>query len=57
MWGEGQLCPGENTVRIPDSLFYQKQAQMAKMASIDVCKNWSGIFQSLEIAMAFFKIA
>jgi hypothetical protein len=30
---------------------------MAEVVSIEVRKNWSGTFQSLEIAVAFFKIA
>jgi hypothetical protein len=36
--------------------FFQNRAEMAGVASIEVCKNWSGIFQSSEIAVAFFKI-
>jgi hypothetical protein len=35
----------------------QKRAEMAEVVSIEVRKNWSGTFQSLEIAVAFFKIA
>jgi hypothetical protein len=30
---------------------------MAVVAYVDVFKNWSGIFQKLEVAMTFFGIA
>jgi plasmid maintenance system killer protein len=55
--GPGQLHPRENTIRKLKSFFFdQNRAEMAGVASIEVCKNWSGIFQSSEIAVAFFKI-
>jgi hypothetical protein len=38
------------------TVFYQNRVEMVGVASIEVCKNWSGVFQSLKTAAVFFKI-
>ena len=47
--------PSDGKYRAYTSAFFlKKPAQKAGVASTDVSENWSGIFRSLEIAVAFF---